>query len=111
MQIEQAKDIDIIRLDDEVLDRDEIDETFRQFKQIIEESASKKLLLDFSKITFVASPALGILISLNQHCERMNARLRLCNMRPVIYDVFAVTQVTQIFKIDDSEEASLAAFS
>jgi len=110
MQIEHANDVQIVRLDDELMDRDSVDSTFRALVQVMNESDSGKLLLEFEDVNFLASPALGILISLHQHSEQNKRHLRLCNLKSAIYDVFSVTQVTRIFNIDNSEAEALANF-
>ena len=110
MQIEQTNDIQIVRLNDDSMDRDIIESTFQTLVELLSEPNSGKLLLDFKDVGFIASPALGILISLHQHCEQHKYHLRFCNIKAAIYDVFSVTQVTRIFNIHDTEEDALSSF-
>ena len=70
----------------------------------------KKLVLNFSSVDFLSSAALGKLITLDKKMKAKSGKLKLCNIRPEIYEVFAITRLNRLFDIKDEEADALAAF-
>ena len=68
------------------------------------------LLLNFSGVAFLSSSALGKLITLDKKVRARGGTLRLCNIRPEIYEVFAITKLNRLFDIKDDESDALASF-
>jgi stage II sporulation protein AA (anti-sigma F factor antagonist) len=111
MEVEKKNDVTVIRLTDDVeLDRNQIEDTFRQLVKLIDDVTQPKIVINLAKISFMASPALGILISFNQKIKTAEGELRLCHVNEQIYEVFSVTQITRLLKICDTETAALESF-
>ena len=68
------------------------------------------MLLNFSNVEFLSSAALGKLITLDKKVKANAGRLKLSNIRPEIYEVFAITKLNKLFDIKDDEADALAAF-
>jgi len=63
-------------------------------------------VLNFKDVDFLSSAAIGKLITLDKMVTVVRKKLRLCNIRPEIYEVFAITQLNRLFDIrEDLEEA------
>ena len=67
-------------------------------------------LLNFSNVEFLSSAALGKLITLDKKVKANGGRLKLSNIRPEIYEVFAITKLNKLFDIKDEEADALSAF-
>jgi len=78
--------------------------------QLIEVENRDKLLLNFSTVDFLSSAALGKLITLDKKMKAHGGTLKLSNIRPEIYEVFAITKLNRLFDIKDDEADALAAF-
>ena len=76
----------------------------------MEQEKRKNLLLNFSSVEFLSSAALGKLITLDKKVKANGGRLKLSNIRPEIYEVFAITKLNKLFDIKDDEADALAAF-
>jgi anti-sigma B factor antagonist len=50
------------------------------------------------------------LITLDKKAKARGGSLKLCNIRPEIYEVFAITRLNRLFDIRDDEADALAAF-
>jgi anti-anti-sigma factor len=77
---------------------------------LIEQGDRRKLLLNFSSVDFLSSAALGKLITLDKKVKAHNGMMKLSNIRPEIYEVFAITKLNRLFDIRDDEADALAAF-
>jgi anti-sigma B factor antagonist len=74
----------------------------------VERDDRKKIILNFANVEFLSSAALGKLIGLEKRIKQNAAELILTNIRPEIYEVFAITKLTKLFEIKDDEADALA---
>ena len=66
-----------------------------------------RIVIDFTTVTFLSAVALVKLITLDGAIKRTEGQLRLCAIRPEIYDVFRIAKFHKFFRIDDDLETSL----
>ena len=66
------------------------------------ERASSDLVLDFSRVAFLSSGALGKLVTLDRKTRAAGGSLKLRNVRPELLDVFHVTKLDRLFQIEPS---------
>src|SRR5947209_3666069 len=62
-----------------------------QILAAVEGAAEPHLILDFAPVLFVSSAGLSALIQLQQKVQARGGTLRLCNLRPDVYQVFEAT--------------------
>ncbi len=98
-------------VDRKILDEANIQELGRELFGLVESDDGKKLVLNFSNVEFLSSAALGKLITLDKKVKGASGQLRLTNIRPEIYEVFKITRLDKLFKIDDEESEALATLS
>ncbi len=96
-------------IDSKILDEANIQEMGRELFGLVE-NGRKQILLNFSKVEFLSSAALGKLITLDKKVKSSQGQLRLSNIRPEIYEVFAITRLNKLFEIHDDEADALASF-
>lgn len=65
----------------------------------VAESVTKALILDFSKVKFMSSSALRVLITLQKTTDAAGLPLLLCSLNDDILDIFKITNLETIFKI------------
>jgi len=97
-------------VDRRILEESNIQELGQELFALIEKENRKKLLLNFSAVEFLSSAALGKLIHLDKKVKANSGILKLSNIRPEIYEVFAITKLNRIFDIQDDEADALQAF-
>jgi anti-sigma B factor antagonist len=111
LEVAEVGDVTVVRfVDRKILDEGNIHEMGQELFALIEEENKKKLLLNFSQVDFLSSAALGKLITLDKKVKAHQGKLRLSNIRPEIYEVFAITKLNKLFDIKDDEGAALTAF-
>lgn len=111
MQVSEVGDVSVVRfVDRKILDEANIQELGQELFQLAEDDKRKKLLLNFASVEFLSSAALGKLITLDKKVKARGGRLKLSNIRPEIYEVFAITKLNKLFDIKDDEADALAAF-
>lgn len=97
-------------VDRNILEEAVIQEIGEQVGQIIDQVTTPKLLLDFTGVEHLSSAALGALININNRIRKKGGQLRLANIDPQIYEVFAITKLNTLFQIHDNHAAALASF-
>jgi anti-anti-sigma factor len=94
--------------DSKIIDEEEIQELGQELYDLVDRDDRKKIVLNFAHVEFLSSAALGKLISFEKKVAQHGAQLILTNIRPEIYEVFAITKLTKLFKIKDDEADALA---
>jgi anti-sigma B factor antagonist len=111
IKLREVGDITVVHfLDRKILDEASIQQLGQELFDLVAKDGRKKLLLNFSSVEFLSSAALGKLITLNKKANTHQCQLKLSNIRPEIYEVFAITKLNKLFDIKDDEADALAAF-
>jgi len=106
VDIEEVSDVTIAKF----IDKKILDEGNIQLFGLVDEDGRKKIILDFSNVEYLSSAALGKLITLDKKVKKAKGKLKLCSIRPDIYEVFAITRLNQLFDIAETQEAALEGF-
>ena len=111
LDVNEVGDVTVVRFRDHKIVEDiNIQELGQEMFRLIEVDSRDKLLLNFSAVDFLSSAALGKLITLDKKMKAHGGTLKLSNIRPEIYEVFAITKLNRLFDIKDDEADALAAF-
>lgn len=70
----------------------------------------KKVLVDFSGVSYIDSSGLATLIEVFQRLKMVGGALRLCSMDRKIENIFVVTKLHKLFAILENREAALKDF-
>ena len=111
LDVNEVGDVTVVRFRDrKIIDDINIQELGQELFRLIETDNRRKLLLNFSAVDFLSSAALGKLITLDKKVKAHSGVMKLSNIRPEIYEVFAITKLNRLFDIQDDEADALAAF-
>jgi anti-sigma B factor antagonist len=111
LAITEVGPVTVVRFADRrILDDANIQEIGQELYQLVEQEHREKLLLNLCDVDFLASSALGKLITLQRKLKAHGGALKLSNVRPEIYEVFAITRLNAKFDICDDEREALASF-
>ena len=111
IDVSEVGEVSVVKfVDRKILDETNIQELGKELFRLVEEEDRKSLLLNFSTVDFLSSAALGKLITLDKKVKAHGGKLKLSNIRPEIYEVFAITRLNKLFDIRDDEADALAAF-
>ena len=103
--IEDFNDYKIMKLEGDFVGGDETDKLSAALKKIAQDQKNK-LIVELSKVTFLNSMALGVLLSANALFNKEKGKVILCNASDYLKAIFETTKLSLIFKIDtDVEDA------
>jgi len=69
-----------------------------------------RLVLDFSDVSLISSSLLSKLILVQRRVDASGGKLRLCELSPVLQQVFRTSNLDRLFSIDRDQRAALSAF-
>lgn len=75
----------------------------QKFRRIIDEIKGnnlESLRLDFSKVDFIDSAGLGMLLLLRDECQNRHIALALNNAHGQVQKVFTISKFDQLFKLE-----------
>lgn len=105
-------DVTIVAFNDKkILDEASIQELGAELFGLVEQQQAGSVLLNFANVEFLSSAALGKLITLDRKVKAAKGRLKMCNIRPEIFEVFQITKLNKVFDIRKDEADAIKAFS
>ncbi len=81
----------------------------KTFDRIIRDN-EKRVLIDFSSVTYIDSSGLATLIEMLQRLHRAGGVLRICNLSEKIKNIFEITKLTKLFNIFETRQLALENF-
>ena len=104
-------ELSIVRfVDKKIVDPAVIEALGEELNSLVLVDKRSTLLLNFEGVEFMSSAALNKLISLNSKVKAAQGRLKLCNLRAEIKEVFTLTRLDRVFDIRKTEADAVAAF-
>ena len=98
--IESGADVLIVNFEERaILEDQQIRKLERALMPIIRTNPDKRLVLNFTKVKFVSSSLLGLLIRVHKRVIGTGGRLQLFNLHGKVRKVFEITQLVKVFDI------------
>lgn len=109
--VQQMMGVHVVRLlPTQILDQLQIAEIGQGIKDLIEQGATK-VLLDFSNVSHLSSASLGMLITVKKDIEAQKGKLKLCQIKPELFEVFKITRLDKVFSIHKTADEALLDFN
>ena len=74
------------------------------------DDGAKKILVDFSKLDFVSSAGLRVLLSTAKRLESSGGELRICGLNESVGEIFEISGFDTILSVFGTNEDALAEF-
>jgi anti-sigma B factor antagonist len=68
-----------------------------------------RLILDFSEVSLLSSSALSKLILIQRRVDASRGKMRLCELSPILSQVFRTSNLDRLFSIDRDQRTALEA--
>lgn len=78
-----------------------------QLNELVDGETNPMLVLSFSKVEFMSSAALGILIALEARLATQGGKLALAEIDPELLKLFTLTKLHKVMKIHKTTQAAL----
>ena len=97
-------------LDERLVEPELLKRTFDELETVLGKSEERQVILDFKAVKFMASAALGRLVSFQKKCVEYKAKLKLASVAPEILEVFKITKLNKVFDIQADEATARKSF-
>jgi anti-sigma B factor antagonist len=84
------------------------EEMMKAFNAVSEKGA-KSILLNFTKLEFMNSSGIGLLVTLLIRANRNRQKLLACGLNRHYQEIFSLTRLNEVISIFDTETQALAA--
>ncbi len=91
-----------------LLEAQQIEAIGRELYRLVDEMDRKKLILDFTKVQFLASAAIGMLMNLHKKTTAIKGTFVICSLRRELMKVFEIMKLTKVFKFAANEDEAFA---
>jgi len=85
-------------------------EELRQAIRKFVDGHCQKLVIDVSRITYINSTAVGVLVSALISYTRRHWQMKLCGVNKVVHSILAITKLNLLFESVDSCKEAIESF-
>ena len=109
--VRRAKGVVLVGFRDQsMLDTVTVDSIGTELCALIGKGRKSGIVLDFSNVTFLSSPALSMLLTLRRKADEAGIEVVMSNVRTEIVRLFRITRLDKLFLFFDTAESALAHF-
>lgn len=92
-----------------ICDGPEIDELSNELHELIGRSTSKKMIIDLSRVRFVASRAVSLIVNIKQLIDVHGGVLLVCGLREQLQQIFRLSGLERFLSLQPTRNDALAA--
>lgn len=103
------KGVLVVDLDDSIND-DVTEEKIHELESNIERGLQSRLILNCSKVEFLSSYGLSVILRLRNVANRAHGEIKLCGLTDIVHKMLQVSKVDNLFLIYPNVEQAQVAF-
>lgn len=89
-----------------------LENTSKKLIALVDEEDRRKMILDFEKVQYLSSQAIGILLTMKKKIDALgNGKLVLCGIGPKLAELLKITRLDKLMVIKATQKEALASFS
>ncbi len=109
--VQTVKDVTLVTVTEpSIIDARLIEGIKGELFELVDKQNRRKLVLDMTKVQYLSSSALGLLIPVHEKTQKLKGLLVLCGVNPKIKKVFKITKLDKLFTFAETEGDALAQF-
>jgi anti-sigma B factor antagonist len=101
--------IGVIEVKGSLVGGEETDELRNAVADFVEQG-TKYMVIDLSKVTYLNSTAIGVLVSAHTTFARNKGKVKVCGINKNINNIFVITKLTLVFDVVETREEAEKAF-
>jgi anti-sigma B factor antagonist len=91
-----------------LMDPLELETIGQQLYKLVDEQDKRKIILDFEKVQYLSSQAIGIVLTMNKKLGGLsNSKLVLCGVGPRLLELLKITRLDRLLTIKPSQREAL----
>jgi len=106
--VQKTWDVTIVDFQEvRLLEVHQIESIGRELYRLVDEMDRKKIILDFTKVQFLASAAIGMLMTLHKKMTAIKGTFIICGLKRDLMKVFEIMKLTKVFRFATNEDEAL----
>src|SRR4051812_14224838 len=94
-----------------LMDPLELETIGQELYKLVDEQDKRKIVLDFEKVQYLSSQAIGIVLTMNKKLSALKtSKLVLCGVGPKLMELIKITRLDRILTIKPSQREALKVF-
>lgn len=93
--------------DRKIIDELQIQRIGERLQEMALSERAPRMVLDFAAVEYLSSRALSELINLSRQVDQRGGQLALAGIRPPIFEVFKITRLNKLFRIENGVEDAI----
>jgi anti-sigma B factor antagonist len=83
----------------------------KELYRLVDEEDRRKLVLDFERVQYLSSQAIGIILTLNKKLAALKySKMVLCGVGPKLMELIKITRLDRILTIKDTQQSAVKVF-
>jgi anti-anti-sigma factor len=108
--IQRVGEVTVVDLQEaRILDASLVEQLGQELYRLVDGMNRKKLILDFSKVRFLSSAAISVLLVLRKKVAAVRGTLVICGLRRELKEVFDIMNINKLFKFCVDEQEAMKA--
>jgi anti-sigma B factor antagonist len=99
----------IASLDTATISISGIDSISQALREVITQQRPQNLIIDFTRVRFLSSLMLGLLVDIWRRMKEYGGRVRICGIDPQLTRVFRITHLDRIFEFSADPAGAVEA--
>src|SRR5688572_7638246 len=88
-----------------------LEEIGQELYRLVDEEDRRRLVLDFEKVQYLSSQAIGIVLQLNKKLAALkNSKFVLCGVGPKLMELIKITRLDRVLTIKPSQREAVKVF-
>ena len=88
-----------------------LEEIGKELYRLVDEEDRRKLVLDFEKVQYLSSQAIGIILTLNKKLIPLKySKMVLCGVGPKLMELLKITRLDRILTIKPTQHEAIKVF-
>jgi anti-sigma B factor antagonist len=94
-----------------LMDPLELETIGQQLYKLVDDEDKRKIVLDFEKVQYLSSQAIGIVLTMNKKLGSLaNSKLVLCGVGPKLMDLLKITRLDRLLTIKPTQKEAVRVF-
>ena len=88
-----------------------LEEIGKELYRLVDEEDRRKLVLDFEKVQYLSSQAIGIILTLNKKLSPLKySKMVLCGVGPKLMELLKITRLDRILVVKPTQQDAVKVF-
>lgn len=108
INLDNVEEVAVVRFtDDKVMDPARIEQLGKELLRLTDAKENENVVINFSNVKFFSSAAINKLIVMEKRMRSKGGRVMLSNLRPEVRDLFNLTNLDDLFQIEEEQNAAI----